>query len=74
MSELASKLTARIQAALPGAEVSIHDPDGAHLSAVVSSAQFAGKTRIEQHKMVYAALAGAFDDELHALQLTTRVA
>lgn len=72
MSELAANLTARIQKALPGAQVSINDPDGAHLSAVVNSSLFAGKTRIQQHRMVYAALEGAFEDELHALQLTTR--
>lgn len=74
MSELAANLTQRIQNALPGAQVHIEDPDGAHLSAVIISNLFAGKTRIQQHQMVYAALGNAFEDELHALQLTTRAA
>lgn len=63
-----------IETGLPGATVVVEDPmhDGQHLRAIVTSAGFAGKTRIEQHRMVYAALGGAFDGALHALQLETR--
>lgn len=71
-SELALALQSRIREHLPDAEVNIEDPDGAHLSAVVTSSQFAGLTRIQQHRMVYAALGDAFETDLHALQLTTR--
>lgn len=73
MSELADTLQTRIQTALPGATVVVTDPDGAHLSAVVTSSAFAGLSRIQQHKLVYAALGDAFETDLHALQLTTRI-
>jgi stress-induced morphogen len=70
-TSLAQDLMARIEAALPGAVVVVNDPDGAHLSALVKAPQFAGKSRIAQHKMVYAALGDAFESRLHALQLVT---
>ena len=70
-SPLAQALAARILAHLPDAVVNIDDPDGAHLSATVTSAQFVGLSRIQQHKLVYAALGNAFATTLHALQLTT---
>lgn len=72
MSELAETLQNRIRQTLPDADVFVHDPDGAHLSATVTSTQFAGLSRIQQHRLVYQALNGMFEDELHALQLTTR--
>ena len=72
-TELATYLQNRIRQSLPDADVSIHDPDGAHLSAVVTSASFAGLTRIAQHRLVYEALGDAFETDLHALQLTTRI-
>lgn len=73
LTPLARALTDRLTAALEGAIVTVHDPDGAHLSALVEYAGFAGKSRIEQHRMVYAALGDAFATTLHALQLTTQV-
>lgn len=45
-----------------------------HLQALVVSPAFAGKTRIEQHKMVYAALGDLMNGPIHALALTTRAA
>ena len=62
-----------IKAAIPDAEVEIRDlaGDGDHYAAHVVSAQFAGKPRIAQHKLVYAALGGRMGGVLHALQLTT---
>lgn len=71
-TELALHLQTCIRETLPDAEVTIHDPDGAHLSAVVISASFAGLSRIQQHRLVYQALGDAFETDLHALQLTTR--
>jgi len=47
--------------------------DGDHYRAHVTSAAFAGKTRVQQHKMVYEALGGRMGGELHALQLVTSV-
>ena len=62
-----------IKDALPDAEVTIRDlaGDGDHYAAEVISAAFKGKTRIQQHKMVYDALKGRMGGELHALSLQT---
>ena len=59
--------------AMPDAEISIEDMagDGNHYSATIKSRIFAGKSKIEQHKMVYKALKGKMGNELHALALTT---
>ena len=46
--------------------------DGNHYSASVSSSEFIGKTKIEQHKIVYAALKGKMGNELHALAIKTK--
>lgn len=72
MTPLAQELYDKIMAALPGAAVVVHDPDGAHLSAEVAAPQFAGLSRIAQHKLVYAALGDAMRAQVHALQLSTR--
>ena len=62
-----------IKDALPDAEVTIRDlaGDGDHYAAEVISAAFKGKTRVQQHKMVYDALQGRMGGELHALSLQT---
>ena len=62
-----------IKEALADATVEIQDlaGDGNHYSATVTSAQFTGKSKIEQHKMVYKALKGKMGNELHALALNT---
>ena len=71
----AAEIAALIKAALPDAEVTIEDlaGDGDHYSARIVSAAFAGKSRVQQHKMVYEALGGRMGGELHALQLITAV-
>jgi stress-induced morphogen len=58
---------------LPGAVVEIKDlaGDGDHYAATVISDAFRGKTRVQQHQMVYAALKGNMGGVLHALALTT---
>ena len=75
MAMPAAEIEALIKAALPDAEVVIQDlaGDGDHYLARVSSAAFAGKSRVQQHKMVYEALGGRMGGELHALQLVTAV-
>ena len=75
MAMLASEIEAMIKAALPDAEVEITDlaGDGDHYAARVTSAAFAGKTRVAQHKLVYEALGGRMGGVLHALQVTTAV-
>jgi stress-induced morphogen len=62
-----------IKEALPDAQVTIRDlaGDGDHYAAEVVSAAFKGKTRVQQHQMVYAALKGRMGGELHALALQT---
>lgn len=62
-----------IRAALPDAKVTIEDlaGDGDHYAAHVVSAAFKGKTRVQQHQLVYDALKGRMGGELHALALQT---
>ncbi len=64
-----------IKESLPDAEVSIEDlrGDGDHYAAHVASRAFRGKSRVEQHQMVYRALSGRMGSELHALALQTSV-
>ena len=63
-----------IKEAMPDALVEIQDlaGDGNHHSAVVTSSSFAGKSKIEQHKMVYNSLKGRMGNELHALAIKTK--
>ncbi len=69
------KIVALIEAALPGAVIELRDlaGDDDHWAAHVVAAEFAGKSRVQQHKLVYEALGGRMGGELHALQLTTAV-
>ena len=62
-----------IQTAIPDAEISIKDlaGDDNHYSATIKSKVFSGKSKIEQHKIVYKALDGKMGNELHALSLMT---
>ena len=62
-----------IKESIPDAEISIEDlaGDENHYSATIKSKVFAGKIKIEQHKMVYKALKGKMGNELHALALNT---
>ncbi|MFL2540625.1 MAG: BolA family protein [Candidatus Latescibacterota bacterium] len=62
-----------IKEAIPDANVRIDDlrGDGDHYAAFIISSAFKGKTRVQQHQMVYAALQGRMGNELHALALQT---
>lgn len=64
-----------IKDAIPDADVQINDlrGDGDHYAAFVKSETFKGKTRVQQHQMVYNALQGRMGNELHALALQTAV-
>ena len=75
MPMAADDIAAMIRAALPDADVEITDlaGDGDHYAARVTSAAFAGLSRVRQHQAVYAALGGRMGGVLHALQLTTAV-
>ena len=63
-----------IKDAMPEATVVIQDlaSDGNHYSATITSSQFSGKSKIEQHKMVYNSLKGKMGNELHALAIKTK--
>jgi stress-induced morphogen len=73
MAMEAAEIERLIKEALPDAQVSIEDlrGDGDHYAARVISASFAGKSRVQQHQMVYQALQGRMGDALHALALQT---
>jgi stress-induced morphogen len=62
-----------IKKSFPDAEIDIQDTAGDenHYSATIKSKFFVGKSKIEQHKLVYKALNGKMGNELHALALTT---
>ena len=62
-----------IKKAIPDAEITIQDlaGDENHYSATIKSKIFTGKSKIEQHKLVYKALNGKMGSELHALALNT---
>ena len=73
MAMPANEIEAHIKSALPDARVTIEDlaGDGDHYAAVVVSEMFRGKSRVQQHQIVYAALRGRMGGELHALALQT---
>ena len=75
MAMAAAEIERFIKEALPDANVEIRDlaGDGNHYAATVMSAAFKGKSRVQQHQMVYASLKGRMGGELHALALTTSV-
>ena len=62
-----------VKKAIPDAEIKIEDlaGDENHYSATIKSKIFTGKSKIEQHKLVYKALNGKMGSELHALALNT---
>jgi stress-induced morphogen len=68
-----NEITRLIKEALPDATVEIRDlaGDGDHYAAHVVSAAFKGKSRVQQHQIVYKALKGRMGGELHALALQT---
>lgn len=69
----AAEIEALILEGIEGASVRIEDlrGDGDHYAAYITSAAFAGKSRVQQHQMVYGALKGKMGDELHALAIQT---
>jgi len=69
----AAEIERLIKESLPDAKVTIEDlrGDGDHYAAHIESMAFKGKTRVQQHQMVYQALKGRMGGELHALALQT---
>jgi stress-induced morphogen len=75
MAMTAEEISALIREGLPEAEVTVEDlaGDGNHYRAHVVAPAFRGKSRVQQHQMVYRALGARMGGELHALALTTAV-
>jgi len=73
MAMAAAEIERMIREALPDARVEVRDlaGDGDHYAATVVSAAFKGKSRVQQHQLVYGALKGRMGGELHALALQT---
>ncbi|MBV9969840.1 MAG: BolA family transcriptional regulator [Xanthobacteraceae bacterium] len=73
MAMAANDIERLIKAGIPDAEVTIRDlaGDGDHYAATVVSESFRGKSRVQQHKLVYDALKGEMGGKLHALALQT---
>ena len=73
MAMKSTEIEQMIREAIPDAEIFIEDlrGDGDHYAARVVSRAFEGKSRIQQHQIVYAALKGKMGGQLHALALTT---
>ena len=70
----ADEVRQRIEASIPGATAEVESPDDVHFSARVVSPAFIGKSRIQQHRMVYDAFAGGeLGGAIHALSLKTEV-
>ena len=69
-----TEIESLIKDTIPDATIKIEDlaGDGNHYSATISSSSFKGKTKIEQHKIVYNSLKGKMGNELHALSITTK--
>ena len=74
MSMNLKEIESMIKEALPDAIIEIKDlaGDGNHYSATITSSAFNGKSKIEQHKMIYNSLKGNMGTELHALALKTK--
>jgi stress-induced morphogen len=75
MAMQANEIEALIRETFPDAKIEIRDlaGDGEHYAATVVAEAFRGKSRVQQHQMVYAALKGNMGGVLHALALTTGV-
>jgi len=73
MAMQAGEIEQLIKEAFPDAEIKITDlaGDNDHFAAMVTSSAFKGKTRVQQHQMVYDALKGRMGGVLHALSLQT---
>ena len=70
----ADEIKQRIESAIPDASVSVEDWTGGgdHFRATVVSPAFSGKSRVEQHRMVYAVFGAEIGGPIHALSLTTK--
>ena len=68
----ADELKQRIEAAIPDARADVFGPDGSHFSATVTAPDFAGLSRIQQHRRVMEVFGDELGGRIHALELKTR--
>lgn len=71
-----SEIETMLRDAFPTADILVEGDDGVHMSASITATEFLGKNRVQQQRMVYAALKGKMDGssgELHALALITKI-
>jgi acid stress-induced BolA-like protein IbaG/YrbA len=68
----ADELKQRIEAAIPGARADVRGADGQHFDATVVAPEFAGMSRLEQHRRVMAVFGTELGGRIHALALSTR--
>jgi len=75
MAMTKNEIMTHIKGSIPDAIITIDDlkGDGNHYSAIIISKSFLGKSKIEQHKIVYDSLKGKMGNELHALMLKTKI-
>lgn len=75
MAMNAQEIKSLIEENIPQSLVEIKDlaGDGEHYAATITAEAFRGKSRVQQHQMVYQALGGRMGGELHALAVTTRI-
>jgi stress-induced morphogen len=75
MGMAAAEIESKVKAALPDAQIELVDlaGDNDHWQITVTSAQFAGKSRVEQHRMVTGALGASMGTTLHALAVKTKI-
>ncbi|NOZ31668.1 MAG: BolA family transcriptional regulator [Alphaproteobacteria bacterium] len=73
MAMQVAEIESMIRTAFPDANIDVRDLDGGgrHYAATVIAEAFRGKSRVQQHQMVYAALKGKIGGDLHALALQT---
>ena len=65
------EIEAMIEAGIPGSRVEVTGDDGTHFEATIVSDEFSGKSRVQQHQMVYKALGAKMGNEIHALSIRT---
>jgi acid stress-induced BolA-like protein IbaG/YrbA len=68
----ADELKQRIETAIPGSRADVTGPDGHHFNAVVVASEFAGMSRIQQHRRVMDVFGDELGGRIHALALSTR--
>lgn len=75
MAMSAQEIQTFLEQAIPDAQINILDTggDGEHYAVTVTAESFRGKSRVQQHQLVYQAFGGRMGSQLHALAITTKI-